>query len=157
MEMEKKTIVINYFQSKITELSGEAMNLVLEAQESIKTAYSPYSQFSVGSALLLDNGEYVRGSNQENAAYPSGLCGERVALFAWGANNSENKVVAIAISAKNQKGEFAKAYPCGACLQVMVETEIRTNEKLKIIVQINDQEVQVFNGVECLMPFSFSL
>ncbi len=157
MEMEKKTIVINYFQSKITELSEEAMNLVLEAQESIKTAYSPYSQFSVGSALLLDNGEYVRGSNQENAAYPSGLCGERVALFAWGANNSENKVVAIAISAKNQKGEFAKAYPCGACLQVMVETEIRTNEKLKIIVQINDQEVQVFNGVECLMPFSFSL
>lgn len=155
--MEKKTIVINYFQSKITELSEEAMNLVLEAQESIKTAYSPYSQFSVGSALLLDNGEYVRGSNQENAAYPSGLCGERVALFAWGANNSENKVVAIAISAKNQKGEFAKAYPCGACLQVMVETEIRTNEKLKIIVQINDQEVQVFNGVECLMPFSFSL
>jgi len=157
MEMEKKTIVINYFQSKITELSEEAMNLVLEAQESIKTAYSPYSQFSVGSALLLDNGEYVRGSNQENAAYPSGLCGERVALFAWGANNSENKVVAIAISAKNQKGEFAKAYPCGACLQVMVETEIRTKEKLKIIVQINDQEVQVFNGVECLMPFSFSL
>ncbi|HHT03797.1 MAG TPA: cytidine deaminase [Bacteroidales bacterium] len=155
--MEKKTIVINYFQSKITELSEEAMNLVLEAQESIKTAYSPYSQFSVGSALLLDNGEYVRGSNQENAAYPSGLCGERVALFAWGANNSENKVVAIAISAKNQKGEFAKAYPCGACLQVMVETEIRTKEKLKIIVQINDQEVQVFNGVECLMPFSFSL
>lgn len=155
--MEKKTVVINYFQSKIAELSEEAKNLVLEAQKAIKTAYSPYSEFSVGSALLLDNGQYVRGSNQENAAYPSGLCGERVALFAWGANNSENKVVAIAITAQNKEGRFEAAYPCGACLQVMVETEIRINEKLKIIVQINEKEVQVFNGVECLMPFSFTL
>ncbi|MDD2192038.1 MAG: cytidine deaminase [Bacteroidales bacterium] len=155
--MEKKTVVINYFQSKIAELSEEAKNLVLEAQKAIKTAYSPYSEFSVGSALLLDNGQYVRGSNQENAAYPSGLCGERVALFAWGANNSENKVVAIAITAQNKEGKFAAAYPCGACLQVMVETEIRINEKLKIIVQINEKEVQVFNGVECLIPFSFTL
>ncbi len=155
--MEEKTINIKYFQAKIEELSEEAKALVLEAQKAIKTSYSPYSEFSVGSALLLDNGQYVRGSNQENAAYPSGLCGERVALFTWGANNSENKVIAIAISAKNKKGDFAKAYPCGACLQVMVETEIRIKEKLKIIIQINEEEVQVFNGVDCLMPFSFTL
>ena len=155
--MEEKTINIKYFQAKIEELSEEAKNLVLEAQKAIKTSYSPYSEFSVGSALLLDNGQYVRGSNQENAAYPSGLCGERVALFTWGANNSENKVIAIAISAKNKKEDFAKAYPCGACLQVMVETEIRIKEKLKIIIQINEEEVQVINGVDCLMPFSFTL
>ncbi|MFA6806631.1 MAG: cytidine deaminase, partial [Bacteroidales bacterium] len=116
--MIKKTKIIDYFQANISELSEDAKELVFEAQRAIKTAYSPYSEFSVGSALLLDNGLFIKGSNQENAAYPSGLCGERVALFAWGANNSENKVVAIAISAQNKEGEFALAYPCGACLQV---------------------------------------
>ena len=155
--MEKKSKIINYFQAKITELSFEAKSLILEAQKAIETAYCPYSKFSVGSALLLDNGEFIRGSNQENAAYPSGLCGERVALFSWGANYSDSNVIGIAISARNHKGAYSLAYPCGACLQVMSETELRMGEKLKIIIQINEEEVQVFNGVECFMPFLFNL
>ena len=155
--MERKSITINYIQTNISELNNQDRELLFQAEKAIDNSYSPYSHFKVGSALLLSNGDYVRGANQENSAYPSGLCAERVALFSWGTNYGDNNVVAIAICAKNNSGEFCVAYPCGSCLQVMVETEIRTKEKLRFLVQINDSKVEIFEGVESLLPFSFSL
>lgn len=155
--METKSKTINYFQCKVSELLEEEKKVVFQAQSAINGSYSPYSKFRVGSAVLLENGDIVMGANQENGAYPSGMCAERVALFYAGANYKDNKIKIIAISAKNEKGEFTLAYPCGACLQVMKETEIGANENLRIIVQINDAEVQIFNGVKSLFPFSFSL
>lgn len=155
--MEEKSLVINYSQFTVSELETIDRNLISEAQKAIEGSYSPYSKFKVGAAVLLDNGIILRGSNQENASYPVGMCAERVALFYAGANYKDNNIISIAISAKNEKGEFAKAYPCGACLQVMVETQLRAKRKLRIIVQKNAEIVQVFNGIESLIPFSFSL
>jgi len=155
--MEEKTLVINYSQFTISELETTDRNLISEAQKAMEGSYSPYSKFKVGAAVLLDNGIIVRGANQENASYPVGMCAERVALFYAGANYKDNNIISIAISAKNENEEFSQAYPCGACLQVMVETQLRTKRKLRIIVQKNAEIVQVFNGIESLIPFSFSL
>ncbi|MFA6199950.1 MAG: cytidine deaminase [Bacteroidales bacterium] len=155
--MKAETITINYFQCAISELEAIDRNLIKESQNAIEGSYSPYSKFSVGAAVLLDNGEIVRGANQENCAYPSGMCAERVALYSAGANYKNNDVIAIAITAKNEKGELTEAYPCGACLQVMVETQLRAKQKLRIIVQKDTELVQIFNGIESLMPFSFTL
>lgn len=155
--MEEKSLVINYSQFTISELETIDRNLISEAQKAIEGSYSPYSKFKVGSAVLLDNGTIIRGANQENASYPVGMCAERVALFYAGANYKDNNIISIAISAKNEKGEFAQAYPCGACLQVMVETQARAKQKLRIIVQKNAEIVQIFNGIESLIPFSFNL
>ena len=155
--MKAETITINYFQCAISELEAVDRNLINESQNAIEGSYSPYSRFRVGAAVLLNNGEIVRGANQENCAYPSGMCAERVALYSAGANYKNNDVIAIAITAKNEKGEFTEAYPCGACLQVMVETQLRAKQKLRIIVQKDTEFVQIFNGIESLMPFSFTL
>jgi len=155
--MEEKSVVINYSQLTISELETIDRNLISEAQKAIEGSYSPYSKFKVGAAVLLDNGTIIRGANQENRSYPVGMCAERVALFYAGANNKDNNIISIAISAKNEKGEFAQAYPCGACLQVMVETQARAKQKLRIIVQKNAEIVQIFNGIESLIPFSFNL
>lgn len=155
--MEEKSIIINYSQFSFSELEMVDRNLVSESQMAMEGSYSPYSKFKVGAAVLLDNGIIVRGANQENGSYPVGMCAERVALFYAGANYKDNNIISIAISAKNEKGEFAQAYPCGACLQVMVETQLRTNKKLRIIVQKNAEIFQVFNGIESLIPFCFSL
>lgn len=155
--MKAETITINYFQCAISELEAVDRNLIKESQNAIEGSYSPYSRFRVGAAVLLSNGEIVRGANQENCAYPSGMCAERVALYSAGANYKNNDVIAIAITAKNEKGELTEAYPCGACLQVMVETQLRAKQKLRIIVQKDTELVQIFNGIESLMPFSFTL
>lgn len=155
--MKTETITINYFQCTISELEAVDRNLLKEAQYAIEGSYSPYSRFSVGAAVLLDNGEIVRGANQENCAYPSGMCAERIALYSAGANYKDNDVIAIAITARNEKGGFTNAYPCGACLQVILETQSRAKRKLRILVQKDTEIVQIFNGIESLMPFSFSL
>jgi cytidine deaminase len=155
--MEEKSLQINYSQFSISELETVDRNLISEAQKAIEGSYSPYSKFNVGAAVLLDNGNIIRGANQENSSYPVGMCAERVALFYAGANYKDSNIISIAISAKNENGEFSEAYPCGACLQVMVETQARANKKLRIIVQKNAELVQIFNGIESLIPFSFNL
>jgi cytidine deaminase len=155
--MEIKTKQINYFEALISELNEEDKNALQNAQKAIENSYSPYSKFRVASAVTLDNKEVFLGANQENSAYPSGLCAERVALFYASANSKGAKLISIAVVANNSKGEFALAYPCGACLQVMKEMEIKYKNSLRIIVQIDAKRVQIFEGVEALMPFSFIL
>lgn len=144
-----------------TELSGteelpEAWAGLVEAARKIAgQAYSPYSGFRVGAAVLLANGTVFTGNNQENAAYPSGLCAERTALFYANANFPDVPVVAMAISAANARGRVNEPVkPCGSCRQVMLETEIRFNQRVKIILD-GKNRIHLFDGIDDLLPFSF--
>ena len=123
----KKEITISYEHIEdYKSLDDQLLNLVRLAYESCDTAYAPYSKFQVGAVALLENGEIVKGSNQENLAYPSGLCAERVALFYAGANFPNQEIKHLVIVAK---GELIDAdqwlSPCGGCRQVIAETQMR--------------------------------
>ena len=114
------------------QLAREDAQLVMQAENACDTAYSPYSKFSVGAALLLENGVTVIGSNQENAAYPSGLCAERVALFNAATNHPGIKINKIAITARKQNTkQYIDVSPCGSCRQVMLEYEELQNQNLR--------------------------
>lgn len=129
--------------------------LIEAAKKATEKAYAPYSGFSVGAALLLENGEIVSGNNQENAAYPSGLCAERTTVFYANANFPEEKVIAIAIAA-NHKGSFTEDVitPCGACRQVLLETENRFHTPMKVLMY-SEKGVYVMESIKDLLPLSF--
>lgn len=126
-----------------------------KAREALVSSYSPYSGFPVGAAILLENGDVITGSNQENAAYPSGLCAERVAFFYAGAKYPGQSIKAVAVAVSNQAKEYA--FPCGACLQVISEYQHRQNSPVKIlIVHPSLNEVLMAKGVQHLLPFGFN-
>ena len=126
------------------------------AHRALKTSYSPYSKFSVGAALLLTNGHIIEGSNQENIAYPSGLCAERVALFYASSKFPNVPVKAIAITAKANGFEInSPVAPCGSCRQVMAETQTRFNNKVRIIMMGDKGAVQIMDSVDAILPFMF--
>lgn len=158
--MKKKSLHINYqiFHSP-SDLSTQFADLIKASHDAMQRAYAPYSEFFVGAALLLDDGTIVEGSNQENAAYPSGLCAERVALFYAGSRFPDKKVKAIAIVAKNIQAVHTKdiVSPCGSCRQVMVETEYRQHEPMTIILSSLNGDGVIFDSVSQLMPFSFDI
>ena len=130
--------------------------LLLQAHEATRQSYAPYSKFHVGAAVRLANGIVIKGCNIENAAYPSGLCAERVALFSAQAQYPDIPVVALAIAACSEITEVTDPVaPCGACRQVMVETEQLSNTPMRVICQGHTGPVFVFDGVETLMPFLF--
>jgi cytidine deaminase len=137
------------------ELSEAQKNVVQIAKSQIKKSYCPYSHFHVGAAAELANGVVIPGSNQENAAYPSGLCAERTALFAAGSQYPEQKVVRLAIACFTD-GHFTKepGSPCGACRQVMVETEHRYEGKMEVLLYGED-EILVFESAADLLPLIF--
>lgn len=137
------------------ELTEEQKNVVQAAKDATFSSYAPYSNFNVGAAVLLDNGEIVKGSNQENAAYPSGLCAERTALFYAGATFPKAKTLKIAIAARN-KGEFTKKIvsPCGGCRQVMLESQYRSGNPLEVLL-VSAEEIYIFENVDALLPFGF--
>lgn len=139
----------------IDELNEADKELVLSAFNALQKSYSPYSTFKVGAAVRLDNNKIIIGTNQENAAYPSGLCAERTALFSAGMQDGTPKT--IAIIAQNSKQKTASAYPCGACRQVMMETEKRYNGKLEIIVGLKDGSFVKFENTSSLLPFEFEI
>lgn len=138
------------------ELSGDDLRLVTAAKEAVSRAYVPYSQFHVGAAALLENGEVICGSNQENAAYPSGTCAERTALFYAGARYPDVAVKALAVAAYN-KGQFLAAPipPCGACRQVILETEMRSGHPLRILLY-GTAGTYVTEGISNLLPLVFT-
>ncbi len=151
-ELEKQ---ISYKMMSVSEMEESDRKLYLAALEASDKAYAPYSEFQVGAAVLLENGEIVTGSNQENAAYPSGLCAERVALFSAGALFPNVPVIALAIIAQ-ASGEVKETIsPCGACCQVMVETEMRSGNQMRILL-CGKENVQIIESVSSLLPFSFS-
>lgn len=137
------------------ELSEAQQTLVRIAKEQTERAYCPYSEFHVGAALELKDGTIVRGCNQENAAYPSGLCAERSALFAAGAQYPEQPVMRLAIACYT-KGHFTRqpGSPCGACRQVMVETEDRYQQPIEVILY-GEEETYVFESACDLLPLYF--
>lgn len=136
----------------------ESDQLLLEAARSIlNNAYAPYSAYKVGAAVRLENGTVVTGSNQENVAYPSGLCAERVALFYASSKFSESAVSAIAITASAEDFDIQDPVtPCGACRQVIAETEQRYgNHPIRIIMQGERGRVFVVEGINNLLPLMF--
>jgi len=155
MAKEKHTFEYESY-TELTDLSAEDQKLIKNAIEAAKKAYAPYSLFSVGAAVLLENNEIVTGNNQENAAYPSGLCAERVALFYANANYPEQSVKSIAVVAM-KNGELVKtmASPCGSCRQVILETETRFKQPIKIIMGSQSGYWIVKNAKE-LLPLSFT-
>ncbi len=154
--MNKKVLQIaacEYFS--LNELPGNDRNLILTARKSSENAYAPYSNFKVGAAVLLANGEIIDASNQENADFTDGLCAERVALFYAHAKYPDVAVLAIAVSAQNKDGLLNEpAKPCGSCRQVMVETEVRFKQQVRIILDGADK-ILIFDNAEMLLPFAF--
>jgi len=154
--MQEKKIQLSFITAHISELSENEQQLVENAKSALKTAYAPYSGFFVGSSVLLENGEIINGSNQENVAYPSGLCAERVALFYAGARYPNIKVKTIAVSVLSKNFEVNDVIsPCGACRQVMAEYEEKQEEAIKVILHSPTDEVLIANTVEDLLPFMF--
>lgn len=152
-----KTIEINLHGKALRwdELSPEQQRLIDIAKEQTQRAYCPYSHFHVGAAAELANGEIARGCNQENAAFPSGLCAERTALFAAGALYPEEPVRRLAIACYHEGAFLASAgSPCGACRQVMVETEKRGGQKMQVLLYGTD-ETLVFESAADLLPLVF--
>ena len=155
MSIKEIKISINEYNS-IDELNNEDKVLINSAKLAADRAYSPYSKFSVGAAVLLANGEIIQGNNQENAAYPSGLCAERVALFYANSKYPDVAVKAIAITAKkNNKFNSSPVPPCGSCRQVMLETETRFKTPIKIIL-FGENKIQIINKVSDLLPLDFT-
>ena len=147
-------------QTKVTSCTLEEMDssmreLVEKAKAMTQNAYCPYSHFHVGAAARLADGQIVAGSNQENAAYPSGLCAERTTLFAANANHPHTPVEALAIACYTH-GHFTKdaASPCGACRQVMLETEHRFGQPMQVILYVEDM-CYVFDSAADLLPLNF--
>jgi cytidine deaminase len=154
-----KEVIINtklsVFES-IAELSTEIQDLMHQAVEVRKKAYAPYSKFRVGAALLLDNGQVVLGSNQENAAYPSGLCAERVAIFYAGANFPEAKIVKIAISATSDLNPNTTPIPpCGACRQSIAEYEFKQEAPIEMFFMGESGMIYKSDSLKNLLPFTF--
>ena len=155
MKTTEIRIVVREFEN-IDKLPVNDQNLLMEARRITGLAYAPYSGFHVGAAVLLGNGTIVTGNNQENSAYPSGLCAERVALFYANANYPDSEVKMIAISAaKNGVLVNEPVKPCGSCRQALAETEVRFKTPIRIILDGQDG-ILVLNGVESLLPLSFS-
>lgn len=139
----------------LEELSSEDRALVEKACQITSTSYSPYSHFQVGAALLLADGQVFLGSNQENAAFPTGLCAERTAFFAASANAPEVPPVAIAIAAQTQ-GQFLEqpVTPCGQCRQALIEAETRFHQPIRVMLY-GTKGVYVVESMHALLPLNF--
>lgn len=138
------------------ELSTEIQDLMAQAVAIRKTAYAPYSKFRVGVAILLDNGKTVLGSNQENAAYPSGLCAERTAIFYAGANYPEAKIVTMAISAASDNNPtLSPIPPCGACRQSIAEYEFKQDCPIEIYFMGESGNIYKSDSLKNLLPLTF--
>ncbi|HQV01634.1 MAG: cytidine deaminase [Bacteroidia bacterium] len=152
-----KTEIIYKSYHGIDSLPALEKNLMLAAMQAAQSAYAPYSSFFVGAAAQLENGTIVLGSNQENAAYPSSLCAERVALFSVGAQHPDIPVVAIAVTAfMGNLDNQHPVSPCGACRQVMSEFEHRYGKPVKMIMMASPNQIIVLESVKQLLPFTFN-
>ena len=153
--MKQIDINIKIGVCQLEELSADEQALIKKAIEATKNSYSPYSHFSVGAALLLENGEMVIGANQENAAYPSGLCAERSAIFAAQSTRPDQPIKALAIAARNGGGLMKRPIvPCGSCRQVVLEIEDRYKQPVRILLY-GTETVYVIDTVKDLLPLQF--
>ena len=155
--MKKQEISLRYHEvENIRDLPDDEQKLVKAAREMTKKAYAPYSSFHVGAAILLQNGEIVRGSNQENGAYPSGLCAERVAAFAASSMFPRIAMKKIAVSASSPEFPLeGPVSPCGACRQVLLEYEASQQVPMKILLSKEDGKIIIIDKISDMLPFSF--
>ena len=155
--MKKIRLTIDYTEyDSIDHLPAADKALMQQAIEATATAYAPYSRFSVGAAVLLENGVTVKGSNQENAAYPTGLCAERVAIFAAASHYPGIPFKAIAITASSAKiAVDSPIAPCGSCRQAISEYEVLYKKPVRILLMGQTGKVLEFNSLESLLPLRF--
>ena len=154
--MTNKEIKIAYREyESLAQLDAEDKDLAQAAVEATAQSYAPYSNFNVGAAVLFEDGVIVKGANQENAAYPSGLCAERTALFYASASRPDKAMTAIAIAA-GQNGELCKnpATPCGACRQVMAQYQTKSGRPMRVLL-IGAERIWRFEKVDDLLPLIF--
>ena len=147
------TAVLNVY--KFEELTEADRTLLQAAMDATKRSYAPYSKFSVGAAARLNNDVIVTGTNQENAAYPSGLCAERTTLFYANSQYPDQAVATLAVAARTERDFLdAPIPPCGACRQVILETEKRFNQPMRILLY-GKEEVYDVKSIRDLLPLSF--
>ena len=156
--MKKKNLGFEIFEvDDFSELSLQEQELIRLSRQMTEKAYAPYSEFFVGAAVLLENGEIITGSNQENGAYPSGLCAERVAVFAASAMFPGLPMKMIAVSATSTRLKLEEPVsPCGACRQVLLEYEILQQKPIKVLLSKEDGKILIIEKVHDLLPLSFS-
>jgi len=154
----KKVEIITHttiFES-VDELSTRVKELMNRAIEVKQTAYAPYSKFKVGAALLLENGEIITGNNQENAAYPSGMCAERVAIWRASSQFPNVKILKLAISASSSTHKLTEPVaPCGGCRQTLSEYEIKQQEKMEVYFMGEEGKVLKTDSIAELLPLAF--
>jgi cytidine deaminase len=152
MAKEKLQIVSSFMvYDHENELSAEERALVLKAKEASKKAYAPYSNFKVGAAILLANQEIISGNNQENSAYPSGLCAERVSVFYAGSIHPDVVVKSIAVYCDTER----PISPCGACRQALIEYEQKQHSKIKVLLCSKGNKVITSESVSAFLPLQF--
>lgn len=153
---KKRSFTIEYFEYSINDITDQDKILIEKAKNIVKNAYAPYSNFSVGAALLLDNNEIICGTNQENIAFPSGLCAERTALFYANSKYPNIAINTIAIAAHNSI-RFVKnpITPCGSCRQVMLETQKRFKKPIRVLLA-SETKIWEVSDVTYLMPLEFN-
>ena len=148
-------ITLTYKKLDNDDLSKEDQQLLAAAESAREKAYAPYSNFTVGCALQMENGQVVTGNNQENAAYPSGLCAERVALFHAGAENM-GPIRTLLVLAKNAADTLANAFPCGACRQVILEYAMKQDNPIRVLMLLENEQLIELEDAKSLLPFAFS-
>ena len=155
--MQNKKLEINYLEySGLEELEPKDRELCEAAEKALTGSYAPYSKFNVGAAVRLSDGRIVTGANQENAAYPSGLCAERTAMFSAHANHPDTPMTAIAITAaQNGKLNEDITAPCGACRQVMAEYQKVSGRKCTILLY-GKKKIIKLSQVDDILPFIFT-
>lgn len=155
--MRELTIKSQIWEAQTDELSKKERELVKKAIDATERSYAPYSRFSVGAALMLRNGAVITGCNQENAAFPAGICAERAAIYSAGAQYPNEPVMMLAIAARNAQGELQQepVPPCGICRQVLLETETRFNQPVRLLLY-GQSHIYIVDGVKELMPLSFT-
>ena len=150
----KINITIHEYNN-ISQLTAEEQTLIRAALDAAEHSYSPYSGFSVGAAVLLENKKIITGNNQENAAYPDGLCAERVALFYANSSFPDVPVSCLAVAAKTVSGITDEPVtPCGSCRQALIEAENRFSKPLRIIM-MGKNKIQSVDSIRDLLPLSF--
>jgi cytidine deaminase len=155
--MKPLTHTCHYVLCTYDELTAADRQLIDAAKDATRRSYAPYSHFHVGAAVLLADGTVVTGTNQENAAYPSGLCAERTTLFYAGSTHPDTAVVSLAIAAFTD-GAFTTnpIVPCGACRQVMLETEQRYNHPIRTLLYGTEGIYLIEGGTRELLPLIFN-
>ena len=153
-KIEIKSVIFEY--NSIEELSEVDQKLIQKSKDAAMRSYAPYSKFQVGACVLLENGEFIEGNNQENAAYPSGLCAERVAIFYANSKfpNVAIKALAVSVFTNNEYISFPIP-PCGSCRQVILESENRAKKPIKLIMY-GTKRIHILSDALALLPLAFT-